>query len=135
MVQHSKAVIGILLGRCAPWNGQQRDGESESWGAMAADLRRHDGRWAAVWAAAAWLITPDLALWLSPIFVGLAAAIPLAVWSSRADLGLAARRHGWLATPEELAPPPELAALPAAGRGAEPGARPRLSGASPAGAC
>ena len=44
MVQHSKAVLGILLGRGVTWTAQQRDGESESWGAVAATLRRHHAR-------------------------------------------------------------------------------------------
>ena len=35
-------------------------------------------------------------------------AVPLVVISSRADLGLAARRRGWFLIPEEIAPPEEL---------------------------
>jgi membrane glycosyltransferase len=34
--------------------------------------------------------------------------VPLVVVSSRADLGLAARRRGWFLIPEEVAPPKEL---------------------------
>ncbi|HSA82089.1 MAG TPA: hypothetical protein VLE23_14830, partial [Geminicoccaceae bacterium] len=57
---------------------------------------------------------PGLVLWLSPVLAGFAAAIPLAALTSRPDLGDAARRRGWFLTPEELAPPPELAGLPGA---------------------
>jgi membrane glycosyltransferase len=111
MIQHSKAVVDILLGRCITWNAQQRGGESESWagvttvfgGTMLAGL---------LWAAAAYVIAPDLLLWLSPVLVGLIAVIPLAALSSRADVGMSARRRGWLLIPEECAPPAELAALP-----------------------
>ena len=135
MIQHSKAVVDILLGRCVSWNAQQRDGESESWaavtmvfgGTMLVGL---------VWAAVAYLVAPDLLLWLSPVLVGLVAVVPLAALSSRVEIGARARRHGWLLTPEECAPPPELAALPApAGlpaRGAP--ARAAHDGAWPAGA-
>jgi membrane glycosyltransferase len=133
MIQHSWAVIGILLGRCVTWNGQQRDGESETWSAMAA-LFGPTTVLGCLWAAAAYAIAPDLLLWLSPIFAGLALAIPLAALSSRADLGLAARGRGYLATPEELAPPPELAALPAPGSMGR-ARRGRLPDAWPAGAC
>ena len=41
MVQHSKAVLGILFGRGVTWTAQQRDGESESWARGGGDLRRH----------------------------------------------------------------------------------------------
>ena len=136
MIQHSKAVVDILLGRCVTWNGQQRDGESESWAAVTAVF----GGTMLVglaWAAAAYLIAPDLLLWLSPVLLGLVAVVPLATLSSRSDVGLAARRRGWLLTPEESAPPPPLAALPGAGGLVAPGARARSpgGGAWPAGAC
>ena len=78
------------------------------------------------WAAAAYLIAPDLLLWLSPVLVGLIAVVPLATLSSRSDLGLRARRRGWLLIPEESAPPPELAALSTPGAlAAPPAARAR----------
>jgi membrane glycosyltransferase len=133
MLQHSKAVVVILLGRSVSWNGQQRDGESERWGAMAA-LFGATTAIGCLWALAAGLLAPGLLLWLSPIVAGLLAAIPLAVLSSRVDLGLAARRRGWLATPEELAPPPELAGLPASEQRSAPGRRARLAKVRPAGA-
>ena len=122
MIQHSKAVVDILLGRCVTWNAQQRDGESESWagvtavfgGTMVVGL---------VWAAVAYLIAPDLLLWLSPVLVGLIAVVPLAALSSRSDIGARARRRGWLLTPEEWAPPLQLAALPPSAGLAAPGAR------------
>lgn len=136
MIQHSKAVVEILLGRCTSWNGQQRDGESESWGLV---TRVFGGTMLAglAWAACAWAIDSVLLLWLSPVLVGLAAVVPLAVISSRSDLGMCARSHGWLLTPEERAPPAELAALTASPCAAAPAARARLAhdGAWPAGAC
>jgi membrane glycosyltransferase len=111
MVQHSKAVLSILLGRGVTWSAQQRDGESESWGAVAATLGDIT-LLGLLWAAAAYVVAPDLLLWLSPVFAGFAVAIPLAALSSRPELGAAARRRGWFLTPEECAPPLELAELP-----------------------
>ncbi|MCC2662507.1 MAG: periplasmic glucan biosynthesis protein, partial [Geminicoccaceae bacterium] len=110
MVEHSRAVLGILSGRGVTWSAQQRDGERESWGAVAASFGGITAL-GVLWAAAAYLVAPDLLLWLSPVFAGLAAAIPLAALSSRPDLGAAARRRGWFLTPEECAPPVELAEL------------------------
>jgi membrane glycosyltransferase len=76
-----------------------------------------------LWAAAAYLVAPGLLLWLSPVFAGFAAAIPLAALTSRPGLGAAARRRGWFLIPEEHAPPPELAALPATALAADLGGR------------
>ncbi len=117
MIQHSKAVLGILLGRGVAWTAQQRDCQTESWTAVTlcyGDITLLG----CLWAGVAWLVAPELLLWLGPVLVGCALAIPLAALSSRSDLGAAMRRGGWFLTPEECAPPLELADLsttPAAG--------------------
>jgi membrane glycosyltransferase len=116
MVQHSKAVLGILLGRGVAWTAQQRDGQTESWTAVA--LSYGDITLLGVlWAAIAYLVAPELMLWLGPVLAGCLLAVPLAVLSSRSDLGGAMRRGGWFLTPEECSPPlelTELSAIPAA---------------------
>jgi membrane glycosyltransferase len=142
MIQHSKAVLGVLLGRGVAWTAQQRDGQTESWTAVA--LSYGDiTLLGCLWAAAAYLVAPGLMLWLGPVLAGLVLAIPLAVLSGRSDLGAAMRRRGWFLTPEECAPPPELADLsrapvgddrrPDDGRVVAPGgAWPRAGGAAAA---
>jgi membrane glycosyltransferase len=45
-----------------------------------------------------------------PVIAGMLIAVPFTVLTSRASLGRALRARGWLLTPEETAPPPELAA-------------------------
>ena len=113
MIQHSKAVLGILFGRGVAWTAQQRDGQTESWTAVAmtyGDITLVG----CLWAVAAWLVAPELVLWLGPVLAGCMLAIPLAALSGRADLGAAMRRRGWFLTPEEWAPPPELVELAAA---------------------
>ena len=66
-------------------------------------------------AGAAWLAGlsvvggPPLA-WALSLLVGLAAATPFAVWSSRTSLGNAARRLGLFLTEDEVAPHPVLRA-------------------------
>ncbi len=110
MVQHSKAVLGILLGRGVAWTTQQRDGETETWTAVT--LSYGDiTLLGALWAGIAYLVAPELMFWLGPVLAGCLLAIPLAALSGRADLGAAMRRNGWFLTPEELAPPPELTDL------------------------
>jgi membrane glycosyltransferase len=110
MLRQSRAVIGILLGQGVGWTSQHREGKGESWRAafsayVGATLL------GILWGTAAYLHTPGLLVWLSPVLVGLVMAIPLAALSSRSDLGLIARRHGWFLVPEEVAPPAELADL------------------------
>ena len=54
---------------------------------------------------AALAASPEVFLWLSPVILGLTAAIPLAVLTARRDLGLTARRAGLFLIPEEVQPP------------------------------
>lgn len=110
MIQHSKAVLGILLGRGVGWGAQQRSGRTEGWRAALATYGELT-LLAALWGLVIWLLAPGLLLWFSPVLAGLALAVPLAVLSSRSDLGLAARRRGWFLIPEECRSPPELVAL------------------------
>ena len=55
---------------------------------------------------ASWLVSPFLALWMLPVTLGLALAVPLAALTAR-PAGLL-RRLGLLAIPEEMAPPAVL---------------------------
>ena len=73
---------------------------------------------------AAWLMSPGLALWMSPMIIGLAASIPIVMLTSSRRAGLAMRRHRLFATPEEQAPPPVLARASALRAQADAAARP-----------
>jgi membrane glycosyltransferase len=53
----------------------------------------------------AWLVSPWLLAWMSPVVLGLALAIPLAALTARRGAGLGLRRLGLLRTPEETQPP------------------------------
>jgi membrane glycosyltransferase len=107
MVQHTRVVFATALGWRASWNGQQRDACAEDWRHAAV---RYGGctLFGALWAIGVYMTAPDLLPWLSPVLAGLILAVPIAVLSSRAGLGLAASRHGWFLIPEEIAPPKEL---------------------------
>jgi membrane glycosyltransferase len=104
MVIQSGSVMGILLGRDTGWNPQRRDDGSIP---LRDIIRRH--RWhtalGLVAGIAAFAIATSLFLWMSPTILGLVLAIPISWASGQLGLGLALKRRGLLATPEEAAPP------------------------------
>jgi membrane glycosyltransferase len=53
---------------------------------------------------------PGFLPWIAPVAVGLLLAVPLSTLMSRASLGIGARAAGLFLTPDETAPPPEVAA-------------------------
>ena len=124
MLTQSIDVAAILLGRDSGWNAQRRDDGSVPWRDTMRAYRRHTLLGLAL-GAIAWAVSPYLALWMLPVVLGLALAVPLAAWTGQRGAGLALRRLGLLRIPEELAPPPvlvragalqrELAGTPAAG--------------------
>ncbi|MXP63477.1 glucans biosynthesis glucosyltransferase MdoH [Roseomonas sp. M0104] len=107
MLTQSVDVAAILLGRDSGWNAQRRDDGSVPFGQVARLYWRHT-LFGLAFGAAAWLVSPYLALWMSPVVLGLALAIPLAALTARRGIGLGLRRLGLLLTPEERAPPAVL---------------------------
>ena len=57
----------------------------------------------------AWLVSLYLALWMLPVILGLALAIPLAAFTAATGAGGAFHRLGLLRIPEEVRPPATLA--------------------------
>jgi membrane glycosyltransferase len=108
MLKQTVAVVDILLGASVSWGGQARDGANETWRLA---LRQYGAPTllGGCWALIACLLTPTILPWLAPVLLGLVLAIPMALLSGRADLGLAAARRGWFLVPEEIEPPHELA--------------------------
>jgi membrane glycosyltransferase len=106
MLTQSIDVASILSGRDSGWNPQRRDGASPPLRETAYLYRRHTVLGLAM-GITAWLISPSLALWMSPVVLGLALAIPLVVLTSRRDTVLAPL--GLLRIPEEVSPPSVLA--------------------------
>jgi membrane glycosyltransferase len=62
------------------------------------------------WGAIVWTLAPRFIGWVSPVLLGLLAAIPFSVVTSHATIGRRWRTWGLFVTPEESSPPPELAA-------------------------
>ena len=56
----------------------------------------------------AWAVSPYLALWMLPVVIGQALAVPLAALTGRRSWGVGLRRIGLLRIPEEMQPPEVL---------------------------
>jgi membrane glycosyltransferase len=110
MLFQSLFVTAAFSGRSVAWEAQPRDDRGLSW---REGLKRHAGQTllGLIWAGAVFWIAPNFFWWLTPIFAGLAVAIPLSVLSSRSSLGLKLKHWGLFLTPEETRPPAELRRL------------------------
>jgi membrane glycosyltransferase len=110
MLFHSGFVLSALLGLAPRWIPPPRENVETTWGDA---LRQHGGGTVlgVAWIALVYWLNPAFLPWLLPVAGSLMASIPLSVWSSRVRLGLAFRSAGLLLTPEESAPPAELAML------------------------
>ena len=100
----------LLGGGWAGWRGQARDSRRVTWGEAATMLWPQTLFGLAV-NGGILLAAPALLPWALPFTAGTLLAIPLAVATASAWLGGLMRRIGICALPEEIAPPPELAAL------------------------
>ena len=109
MLFHTSFVLRALLGRSVGWDAQPRGDRGITW---REGLKRH--KWhlflGLVWGGAILALAPKFIWWMLPVIAGMLIAVPFTVLTSRASLGRALRARGWLLTPEETAPPPELAA-------------------------
>jgi len=115
MLFHSSFVLSALFGRSVGWDAQPRGDRGITW---REGFMRH--RWhlvlGLVWGTAILALAPKFIWWMLPVLIGMVIAVPFTVLTSRASLGRALRVRGWLLTPEETAPPAELAAVAAAAR-------------------
>jgi membrane glycosyltransferase len=118
MLSQSIDVCQILLGRDSGWSTQRRDDGRVSLREIIRRYRRHTVL-GLLLGAIAWAVSPYLALWMLPVVLGLALAIPLAAVTGQRRAGLALRRLGLLRIPEELTPPAVLARANALSSAAE----------------
>ena len=114
MIAQTRSLIEILMGRDAGWMVQQRQDGSLSWDDAKRHYLLHTLLGGAV-GAGAWITSPAVFLWLSPVILGLALAIPLAVLTADPRLGERLRALGLFVTPEERDPPAILKSLAKAG--------------------
>ncbi|MBO1078996.1 glucans biosynthesis glucosyltransferase MdoH [Roseomonas haemaphysalidis] len=104
MLTQSYDVVSILMGRDSGWSAQRRDDGSMPLGQIARLYWRHTV-FGLVFGGIAWLVSPYLALWMSPVVLGLTLAIPLAWITAGRGIGLGLKRLGLLLVPEESATP------------------------------
>jgi membrane glycosyltransferase len=108
MLTQSAHVATILLGRDGGWQPQRRDDGAVPLDHVIRLYWRHT-LLGLLLAGTAWLVSPYLALWMLPVVLGLALAIPLAAFTAAPGPGRAFRRLGLLRIPEEARPPDTLA--------------------------
>jgi len=110
MLWHSQFVAASLLLFGVNWGPPQRVADGISWFSA---IRQHWGHTAIglLWGTAIWRLDHPAFWWFAPVVAGMVLSVPLSVWTSRAGLGEKARRLELFVTPEETAPPPELASL------------------------
>jgi len=102
MMHHTRIVLSILVGGAVKWGTQKRHSASQ-FGTIARSevWQTLVGVSAAVWL---WQVAPGLLLWVAPIWVPLALAIPIALLVSSELMGRLFRRLGLLRVPSEVAP-------------------------------
>jgi membrane glycosyltransferase len=119
MIFHTLFVVLTLLGLQIRWNAQNRADAAldfthclvlYGWISCLGLLAQ----------TVAMIYLGNFSLWLTPIFAGWILAPVLAWLTSSPAVGMACRRAGLFLTPDEVAPPPELAGLDESGSGAPP---------------
>ncbi|MCJ2136788.1 glucans biosynthesis glucosyltransferase MdoH [Methylobacterium sp. J-026] len=105
------AVVATFLGRVVRWETQDRDDRQVSW----SEAFRLQADAVVVGALIAFALVlvgdPWLALWMAPLALALLTSPAQSVWTSRADLGRAARARGLFLNADDTAQAPELAEL------------------------
>lgn len=107
MYVQSRGVAEVLAGRDSGWESQRRDDGTLPWAAL---MRRYAGVTACglVGAVCAWLVSPSLALWMSPVLAGMVLSAPLVALTTGPRVSAWVRGVGLFRTAEESAPPPVL---------------------------
>ncbi|HST44055.1 MAG TPA: glycosyltransferase family 2 protein, partial [Luteimonas sp.] len=107
MYVQSRGVAEVLAGRDSGWESQRRDDGTLP---LAALLRSYGGLtlFGAASGVVAYLVSPALAAWMSPVIAGLVLSIPIVALTSAPGPGRWLRRRHIFCTPEELDPPPIL---------------------------
>ncbi len=110
MTAQTKALFDIVIGRDSGWAAQRRTDGALLWGDAARHYLPHTVFGIALGVGAI-IASPDVALWMAPVILGLLLSIPLAVVTSDPVLGAKFKRDGLFVTPEEGSPPSVLAGL------------------------
>lgn len=108
-------MVGLAFGRARiGWNGQARDAHALSFATAWAGLWPHLLFGVYLFGTLAWL-SPVVLIWSLPLTVGYLLAVPFAMLTALPAAGAWLARHGLCDIPEDVAAPPVLAAIGAAG--------------------
>lgn len=101
MMFQSKFVFDIFAGNDAGWKTQNRD---ETGTSLAEAWQRHCWHMilGIVTSLIVWKYAHGLFWWMLPITIGLILALPISMFSSREEYGIAARKHHYFIIPEEI---------------------------------
>lgn len=107
MYVQSRGVAEVLSGKDSGWESQRRDDGTLPLSGL---LRSYGGLslFGALVGTMAYLVSPSLAAWMSPVILGLVISIPVVALTSARTPGRWLKRIGIFATPEEKIPPPVL---------------------------
>ena len=109
IVFYTRYVIDLLRGHTVRWESQPRDDRGVTW--AEGWLRMRMTTWIGLaWLAALPFLPHGVRAWTLPLLLGLLAAWPITILSSRTTLGSRFRRLRLLLTPEETSPPQILRA-------------------------
>ena len=108
MLFHSTFIARTLAGNRGSWEAQARDDRGIGVAEALSRLKWHAGL-GCVWGGLILWLEPRFIWWMLPVLAGLLFSVPLTVWTSRTSVGRRARERALFLTPEEIAPPPELA--------------------------
>ncbi len=108
MLFHTQFVLAALTGLKLDWKSPPRDDASTGWAEAWRRHRLHTAL-ALLWVGAILVGSTAFPWWLSPVIVGLLAAIPLSAWGSHAGPGRWLLARGVFLIPEEIKQPFVLA--------------------------
>jgi membrane glycosyltransferase len=108
MLAQAWDVVMILLGHDAGWKAQRRDDGSIRRGVVIRHYAWHT-LFGATLGVVAGFVSPALALWMSPVVLGLLLSIPLVTVTAARGPARALSAIGILRVPEDIAPPKALA--------------------------
>ena len=103
MLIQTSGVMSILSGHDSGWNAQRRDDGKVPLGEIARNYWRFTV-FGLLLGAGAWVVSPSLFFWMTPVLLGLVFSIPLVAFTSSRAVGQEFRRAGLLLVPEETSP-------------------------------
>lgn len=109
MLFHTQFVLGALTGWKGGWQSPPREDDATPW-MVAWKAHGAHSLFAVAWIGGILASGSKFPWWFTPVVGGLLFAVPVSVWTSRADFGRFFRRLGLWTIPEEQALPAELMA-------------------------